>query len=1021
MKQEIENLLNSLKERHGSLGFTEEIESLTSPNQKAFSVIREYLHFISLCLLKYYLEKNIYAKEISDLAIKFLFEPSLENIINFQSSTFQRYRTIFGQIFPLKFQAKELISLYLKKYIQLLDEILNISKNDNESFETSETERTLEEALSFLNNNFNLMVAILKPSENIPEGPEILPLVGNNNQLKLKSYSSQVKEGIYLISESAQPLKLFPLLISENNEHFIFRTLTNEGVFFRKLSGRGFILNLSQPILIAFAEILFYLGAYQSALNFFKIAQTSDRETFISTSALVHCINAMEFLKNGEANLAASELELSLALRPEVPVLYHELTKAYISGNNLQQAASVMNKMLEKYPLSEEGYITLGDIFAQRGDWLRANRAYDKAFTLNPNHPFIAKRKNLVKENIEVKKEEKEKSETLAEDYLENLSEKIKLKTPYKIFGRQEELKTLIEILSCRDKRNVLIVGEVGVGKTFLIEEFIRRLNEDNAPPSLKGKKCFLLNSGDLIAGARYRGQLEERVIEVLKKIKNRGDLLIVENLHLLSSSSGTKGSSLDSSSLIKPYLSKGEIVIIGTTDPDSYSSIKEKDPSFLKFFHTIVLEELPNDIIKKIISDRKVIYEKFHNVVIDEEIFYNFIDLIKMSITDRKLPESILDLMDRASAAAAIERSCGFGDGIVTRDLILKTLSEMSQISYERLSRLTPERLINLEKLLSENIVGQEEAILKVARVVRACKLGFDIYPHRPDGVFMFVGPTGVGKTELAKTLAKILFGDEEKLIRIDMSEYMERISTSRLIGTSPGYVGYYDPNQLTDKIRKSPYSVVLFDEIEKADPQVLNLFLQIFDAGRLTDGRGRTVRFNHTTVIMTSNIGTDIYLKEKIGFKEEKKGYEGEKSHILKEIKKYFSPEFLNRIDEIIIFNPLTEDDIKKIIDLELKGLKERLVSEGKELILTDKAKETIAKRGYSYEFGARNLARVLRREISEPLAELALNKDWVSKSIILVDSENDKLLFHLYDREEFALIESKFIFSESEGERR
>lgn len=1019
MKFSLDTLLKNAQEKHSRIVFNDDALSQSDPNQKAFLVVSEYLHSISLFSLVSFIERNVYSKEIADLAISFLYEPSIVNLTNFQTQLFTRYRILFGQVFPFKFQAKDLLSLYLKKYLQILEEFKNLANAERETLNTPEAEKILFEALTFFGNNFNVSVAMLKPSNNVPEGPEFVS-ISNGIPLhhKLKSLSHQIEEGMYFIPESGQPLKLNPFLFSENGEYFILRMLTKEGAFCRSLNGKGFRLFLSPQLLLDYGEILFKLGAYEQALVFYRSQGSSNREILVVASALAHCVNSLDLLRQGEPLLAAAELELALAIKPELPVLYHDLSSAYQKGNNLQQAASVINKLLEKFPISDEGYIALGDIYASKGDWARANRAYEKSLSINPFHPSIAKRKSLIKDKLEAKTQDSQKAESSIEDFLENFSDKIKEKQRETLFGREEELKNIIEILSCKDKKNALIVGEAGIGKTLLIEEFISRVNSEEVPSQLKGKKCWLLNAGNLIAGARFRGQFEERVLEVIKKVKEKGDILVVENIHQLVGASGSKGGSLDSSSLIKPYLSKGEVTIIGTTDSESFSTIKDKDPSFLKFFHPIMLEELPFEIIQQIIIDRKTQYENFHNVTIPPGVFENVIELVKMSISDRGLPESILDLMDRSCAAAFISFSLNNSPPVVTRELVLQTLSEMSGISYERLSRLTPQRLLNLEALLAESVIGQEEAISKVSRVVRASKLGFDIYPYRPDGVLLFVGPTGVGKTELAKTLAKVLFGDEEKLIRIDMSEYMERISTSRLIGTSPGYVGYYDPNQLTDKIRKNPYSVMLFDEIEKADPQVLNLFLQIFDAGRLTDGRGRTVRFNHTTVIMTSNLGTDIFVKGKVGYKFSDT-FEDDKSHVLREVRKYFTPEFLNRIDEIVVFKPLSEDDVKKIVDLELEDLRKRLKAEGKELILTEKAKSYLAKEGYSYEYGARNLSRVLRREVGEIIAEKALEPQWEEKEIILLDCKEDSLFFSLMERNDPAVQDALVALSLDEEE--
>jgi ATP-dependent Clp protease ATP-binding subunit ClpC len=376
---------------------------------------------------------------------------------------------------------------------------------------------------------------------------------------------------------------------------------------------------------------------------------------------------------------------------------------------------------------------------------------------------------------------------------------------------------------------------------------------------------------------------------------------------------------------------------------------------------------------------------------------------------------------MDRTASSVALSRARGErSDAAVSRQDLLKALSEMSGVAYERRALLDREHLGRMEEMLSQQVVGQEEAIEKVSRLIRAAKLGLDLNPHRPDGVFLFVGPTGVGKTELARCVARLLFGDEEKLIRIDMSEYMERISTSRLIGTAPGYVGYYDQNQLTDQVRKNPYCVILFDEVEKADPQVLNLFLQIFDAGRLTDGKGRTVRFHHATIIMTSNVGSHLYSKARVGYSE---GAERpvEAEEVLKEIRTQFTPEFLNRVDEIVVFKGLAPEILGQIVDLQLQDLKTRLRHQGKVLLLEPGAREFLARDGYSFEYGARNLGRTLRRHISEPLAQLALRPEWELALGVRAYAKPDGVGLDLVFSDSPILLEAALDERETEGEKR
>jgi len=1003
MKAALEALLKTLYDRHGRTILAAEAESEEDLCRKCFEVLSESFHLIALEGLAAYLERRVYARELAQSSTVFLHDPSVTNIARFQSQLFSRYRPLFGQVFPIRFPGKDLIPLYMKKYLQILDEFTQLALLDESKRCGSDSEKILFEALTFLTNNWTPVVAHLKPSQNVPDGPEVIPLSKDGPPVsKIKTVSHQIKEGLYFIPETGQPLCLYPFLHNENDHSFVLRALTKEGAFYRGLDEKGYRLFLSPTLLIEFGEILFRQGAYEDALSFYRLGGSQNREVLIFASALTHCINSVQLSKEGEHPRAAAELELALAVRPDLPVLYHELARAYEAGNNLQQAAAVINRLLERFPVSDEGYVTLGDIYAAKGDWARANRAYEKSLSINPYHPGIMAKRTMLKGRFDSKVVGAEKPEPPSDDLLENMSATIPAKRRDPLFGRSDEINILIEILTCRDKKNAIIVGDAGIGKTALIEELVQRAATGDVPAALRGRKFYLLNAGSLIAGARFRGQFEERVLEVVKKIKEQGDILVVENIHQLVSSGSSRGSALDSSSLIKPFLAKGALTVVGTTDSEAFANIREKDPSFLKFFHTLNLEELPHDTVREIISSRKKVYEDFHNVTIPDGLFEGCIELVKMSVSDRMLPESLLDLMDRTCASAALSSSIGRMPAAVTEGEALETLSEMSGISFERLSRLTPERLATLEENLAQSVIGQEEAIEKAARVVRACKLGYDLHPYRPDGVLLFVGPTGVGKTELAKTLAKVLFGDEDKLIRIDMSEYMERISTSRLIGTSPGYVGYYDPNQLTDKIRKNPYSVMLFDEIEKADPQVLNLFLQIFDAGRLTDGRGRTVRFNHATVIMTSNLGTEVFTKSKVGFQPKDKMTD-EKAQIMKEIRQYFTPEFLNRIDEIVVFNPLSLEDVLRIVDLEMEELVRKLANEGKELRLSDGAREHLARAGYSYEYGARNLARVIRREVAEPMALKALEPGWHEKQVVFFDSSEGSLSITLLDRDE------------------
>lgn len=988
-----------------------------STTEEAFHLLSEILVLVSAAGMAGASQKNNSIKELNLATVEVLTDPSVKSHARFQKTLFTHYRDLFAQLFPVSGSSRDLIPLYLRKYLQILDTTVDLAGLQPSARKGQAAELALTEGLTFFLNHWTGALTILRPSSRSFEGPEVQLLPGSTGSAaKLKTLSRQMREGLYLVSDAVSPLSLHPFFCLEGEKPFILRLLTSDGGFYRELGKGGYSLLLSTNLLMDLGEWLFRCGAYTKAIGLFRLASDKSREAGVFISTLSHCLNAQDYSAKGELLRAIGEWELALTVKGEYPVLYHELANEYLAASRPQQAISILNRLLERFPVSDEGYVALGDVYGAKGDWGRAQRAYEKAIALNPFHGEAAEKRQTARERFENKQalpESGEKQPLPLEELLVPFTAQVLNRPREPITGRSEELAQLLETLSCRDKRCVLLVGDSGVGKTALVEELAVRLQGEGVPASLKSKKISSLNLASLISGARFRGQFEERVLLLLKQIRERGELLLIENLHLLVSTGSSRGASLDSAALLRPALSRGEIQIIGTTDEESLSNTLEKEPSFLKQFHVLRVEELPLRRVQEILRFRRPIYENYHGVTLPSEVFETHLDLVRMSIPDKKLPESALDWMDRTAARVALRKGSSAQTPEATREDLLTTLSEMSGVSFERLSMLNRDRLSGLEELLSLHVVGQDEAVSAVSRVVRTAKMGLDLNPRRPDGVFLFVGPTGVGKTEMARRLAEILFGDEDKLIRIDMSEYMERISTSRLIGTAPGYVGYNDATQLTDKVRRNPYCVILFDEVEKADPQVLNLFLQIFDAGRLTDGKGRTVRFHHATIIMTCNVGGQLYRRETLGYKGDASLREHDDG-VLREVQRTFSPEFLNRVDEVVLFTPLAPESMGRIIDLQLQELRERLAHQGKCLVLESSAREWLAQKGFSQEYGARELSRTLRRYLSEPLADLALSDGWERASTLQVSLREGEM------HHELLLPSFDFSMAEGEGER-
>jgi len=561
--------------------------------------------------------------------------------------------------------------------------------------------------------------------------------------------------------------------------------------------------------------------------------------------------------------------------------------------------------------------------------------------------------------------------------YSTNLTEMAKRGELDPVIGRDEEIRRMEQILSRRRKNNPVLIGEPGVGKTAVVEGLAQRIASGDVPDTLKDKEILALDIAAMVAGSKFRGEFEDRLKAVIKEIEAQAGrtILFVDEIHTLVGAGAAEGA-IDASNILKEPLSRGKFQLIGATTLDEYREHIEKDSAFERRFQKVYVREPTIEETIKILKGIRKTLEDHHKVKITDGAIEAAAKLSERYITDRFLPDKAIDLIDEAASRIRVEES---GEE-VTEDEIASLVSQWTGIPVERMLEEEKSRLAKMEDALHERIIDQEEGVRAIAEAVRHSRAGLSD-PRRPVGTFLFLGPTGVGKTELAKALAEFLFGSDSALLRIDMSEYMERHAVARLIGSPPGYVGYEEGGQLTEAVRRRPYQVILFDEIEKAHPQVMNLLLQLLDEGRLTDGHGRTVDFRHTILIMTSNVGSEEFQS---GASEEEI-----RRRIREELKKTFRPEFLNRIDEIIIFHPLSEEAIEKIVELKVAGLNERLAEQGITLTLTDEAKRILAKEGYDPHYGARPLARALKRLIENPLASKIVSGEIEEGDSVIVDA--------------------------------
>lgn len=651
----------------------------------------------------------------------------------------------------------------------------------------------------------------------------------------------------------------------------------------------------------------------------------------------------------------------------------------------------------------------------------------------------------------------KGKSQTPTLDqYSRNLTDYAKEGKLDPVIGREVEIQRVIQILSRRTKNNPCLVGEPGVGKTAIAEGLAQKIVEGDVPDTIKDKRVVTLDLSGMVAGSKYRGEFEERIKKVIQEVIYDGNvLLFIDELHTIIGAGGAEGA-IDASNILKPSLARGELQLIGATTRNEYRKYIEKDAALERRFQPVVVEEPSEEEAIKILKGLRTSYEAHHNVQIVDEAIVAAVKLSSRYINDRFLPDKAIDVIDEAASKvrlstyiaspkikemeekiialeeekeAAIKEEAFEKAGsikkqqdklrdsvsklkiqeekdreqrqlIVSENEIAEIISGWTKIPVQKLEEGESERLLKLESILHERVVGQKEAVTAVAKAIRRGRVGLKD-PNRPIGSFLFLGPTGVGKTELSKTLAEAMFGNENAMIRVDMSEYMEKHSVSKMIGSPPGYVGYDEGGQLSEKVRQNPYSVILFDEIEKAHPDVFNILLQVLDDGHITDAQGRKVSFKNTIIIMTSNAGaSSIVEPKKLGFAtatDESADYKRMKDGVMEEVKRIFKPEFINRIDEIIVFHALTKDDIKKIVSIMSEGIVKRCKQQMDiNLKITEDALNYLSEKGYDNKYGARPLRRAIQTHIEDQLAEEILAGKVSQGDTVTIDCKENALKF-------------------------
>lgn len=713
--------------------------------------------------------------------------------------------------------------------------------------------------------------------------------------------------------------------------------------------------------------------------------------------------------KRQDIEQAKTFYQQAIEKNPSYAKAHNSLGICYYNDKDYEQAMQHYELSIKANPDSVYPYYNIALIYEKKMDWKNARRWYKKALEIDPHYKYASDGLEYAEkqlgddlddkddaENIEEVKEEKHKG--LLERFGRNLNEVAKEGKIFEPVGRDQEIQNILEILYKRIKNNPILVGHPGVGKTAIAEGLAKRIVEKKVPQYFLDKEIVELNIGTLVAGTTYRGQLEEKIRQVIEEVKKRKNVIIfLDEIHTLIGAGKTEGGTLDVAQMLKPVLARGEFPCVGATTHTEYQKYFEKDPALERRFYPVRVDELDPEQTVQVLNYLKPKLEKHYKISISEENIKMIVELTEQHIKKRYFPDKAIDIFEKTASRVSLA-----GREEITPKDVMDMVSESSGVRILENSVDEATRLMDMEEALKSKIMGQDDAIERVASLVRMTKRRLDLKPERPDGVFLFVGPSGVGKTELAKQLCLFLYGNEKKLIKLDMTEFSESHSVSKLIGSPPGYVGYSDQAYLASKIEEHPSSVLILDEVEKAHPDVIKLFLQVFDEGNMKDARGKTVIFSDVTIIMTSNIIREWKTEKTLGFAaaapagEDKENQPPATQEIVEKLSGFFPLEFLNRIDEIILFHALSKENLKEIVNKKIiKKAKEIFLKQDIELSFKNAVIDEVISSGYSKEFGARNLERTFETLILRPLSNLIFAQKVTAGAKLKVDFKDNEVV--------------------------